>query len=196
MTDPNLRATNINISDGAYPYTSPVYFSMDPNSYTNADPSPNPPKLGQYWDPLGEYENHDTIYTLLVYTPPRPPPLYVPKFLLRDATPASRIHVIREPDNPPNYDCFERRHLDGMSAKIVKIKSHYFPAEMRCKHIYGINEKKCEQGCYFLEKGGDLRRWTCKSALCEGHVYSDKVKGEEGVACFGKKGKRMVCVER
>jgi hypothetical protein len=168
---------------------------MDPHSYTNADPSPNSPKLGQYWDLLGEYEDGDTMYTLLVYTPPRPPPKWMPEFLYRDATPASRIHVIREPQDKPNYDCFGHRDLDDIKAKLIKIKSKYFPAEMRCKHIYGTNEKKCEEGCYVLEKGGIIRRWTCKRADCEGHVYVDPVKEYKDVACFGKKGERLVCVE-
>jgi hypothetical protein len=169
---------------------------MDPNSYTNADVSLGPPRLGPYWDPLGEYEWHDTVYTLLVYTPPRPPPRFLPKFLTREAAVTSRVNVTGLPQDQPNYDCFEFRDLDEMKAKTVKIKSHYFPPEMRCKHIYGTNEKKCEHGCYVLEKGGDMKKWICKHATCEGHVYVGRLKEkDDGVACFGKKGERLVCVE-
>jgi hypothetical protein len=169
---------------------------MESNSYSSADVSLNPPKLGQYHDLLGEYEWHDTIYTLLVFTPPRPPPRFLPKFLFRENVPASRIHVIRSAQEEPNYDCFEHQDLEDMKSKWVKIKSYNFPPEMRCKHIYGTNEKKCDHGCYVLEKGGDVKRWTCKNPTCEGHVYvGRRMEQDDGTVCFGKKGERLVCVD-
>jgi hypothetical protein len=68
---------------------------------------------------------------------------------------------------------------------------------MRCAHVQGVGNgrrKVCHEGCYFLKKGG---RRHCKREDCEGHVYSGRVKGDKkGVSCFGKKGKRFVCLER
>jgi hypothetical protein len=79
------------------------------------------------------------------------------------------------------------------------IKSSWFPADMRCAHVQGLGNggsKKCEAGCYFLEKGGKQIRWRCKREDCEGHVYSGRVKQDkEGICCFAKKGERVVCLE-
>ena len=95
----------------------------------------------------------------------------------------------------PSYDCFELCHLDDMTRKTVKIISAGFPAHMRCEHVR--EGHMCDQGCYVLEKGGDIGRWSCKRKDCEGHVYCGRVlKNREGVACFGEKGARMVCIER
>lgn len=81
-----------------------------------------------------------------------------------------------------------------MTVKTVKVKSHRFPAALRCKHVQ--NDKVCEQGCYVLEKGGEVRRFRCRREDCEGHVYCGNVKEDEGeVKCFGKKGSRLVCFE-
>jgi hypothetical protein len=57
--------------------------------------------------------------------------------------------------------------------------------------------KACAQGCYFSEKGGRIsRHWCNKEKGCEGHVYCGRIKtDDEGNSCFGKKGKRMVCIE-
>jgi hypothetical protein len=173
--------------------------TMDLHSFINAGPCSDPPALGQEHDPQGETAPSDTIYTLLVYIPPRPPPSYLPKFLFRDATPVSPNVAIRSTRDKANYDCFERLDLVDMKAKLFKIKARLFPCELRCKHLYKTNEKKCEHGCYVLEKSGNLRRWTCKRFDCEGHVYCGNVKeargNEEGVVCFGRKGERMVCAD-
>lgn len=81
-----------------------------------------------------------------------------------------------------------------MAAKTVTLISAHFPADLRCEHVQ--DEQKCEKGCYVLEKGGKVSRWRCKREDCEGHVYCGRVmKDDEGFACFGKKGARMVCVE-
>ncbi|PVH92558.1 hypothetical protein DM02DRAFT_619879 [Periconia macrospinosa] len=154
---------------------------------------------GPYWDPLGEYETKDTIYTLTVYTPPRPPSSYIPSIFTRKPLNISTVHIIRPPEDKPNYDCFEAKDLPDMKTTTVKIKSCEFDLDMRCDHVLGTgnNSKVCEQGCYVLEKGGKVSRWLCKRRDCEGHVYTGDVKkNEDEVACFGKKGQRMVCVKR
>lgn len=157
--------------------------------------------LGPHFDPLGETEPHTTKYTLTVLCPPRPPPHWLPAIFTRppaERPNAGTTYRIRPSDfDPvkPNYDCFELRHLGDMTSKTVKITSAWFPTDMRCEHIH--TEYKCEEGCYVLEKGGDLKRWVCKRQDCEGHVYCGRViKDGKGVACFGKKGERMVCVQR
>jgi hypothetical protein len=155
---------------------------------------------GPYWDPLGEYESQDTVYTLKVYKPLRPPPRFVPSIFTRKPLHVSHTHVIRPPSpKTPNYDCFEESHLDDMKTTTVRIKSILFKLDMRCDHVLGTgdNSKMCEHGCYFLEKGGKVSRWYCERGDCEGHVYSGVVKKDDnGVSCFGKKGQRMVCVKR
>lgn len=157
--------------------------------------------LGPYFDPLGETEPHTTKYTLTVLCPPRPPPRWLPAIFTRPG-PSKNPNVgtkfvIRPSDyNPanPNYDCFERRHLAQMKAKTVTITSAWFPADMRCEHVQ--NRHDCEEGCYVLEKGGDVGRWSCKREDCEGHVYCGRVwEDGDGRACFGKKGARMVCIK-
>ena len=164
---------------------------MNPNSYTSADVPV--PKTGQHWDPAGEYESQDTLYTLIVYVPPRPPSKYLPSFLTREPLHVSKFHVIQN-DRTGIYHSFERRDLRGMDTKFVKIKSYRFPPELRCKHVQ--TKTTCEEGCYVLEKGGVVKRRTCGREDCEGHVYSGNVKvGEGGVKCFGKKGARLVCFE-
>jgi hypothetical protein len=82
-----------------------------------------------------------------------------------------------------------------MPTKIVKLKAWQFPVAMRCAHVQ--HGRKCEEGCYVLEKGGDVRRWSCRREDCEGHVYGrDVLMDERGKACFGKKGERLVCAVR
>jgi len=154
--------------------------------------NPNTP-----FDPLGETEPHNTVYTLAVRYPKRPTPKYLPAFLTRTpfTYPAGRSYTIRPDNTNPNLDCFEEKHLDDMSTKKIKIKSAWFPADMRCAHVQ--KARVCEEGCYVLEKGGDIARWKCKREDCEGHVYESRVKSDDaGKVCFGKKGERMVCVER
>lgn len=177
---------------------------MSSNNYASADHIP--PKTGPFWDPLGEYEPHDTVYTLLVFTPNRPSSSWLPDIFTRQPikAPKNKMHVIKSSQSP-NFDRFGLFDLYDMKQKTIKIKSHNFPPEMRCSHIYGGKAKVCDNGCYFLEKGGEVSRWHCKDGACEGHVYCDNVRGHvacasnvedrEGIACFGKKGERMVCLE-
>jgi hypothetical protein len=108
------------------------------------------------------------------------------------------------PASSPSSDCFEHKDLADMLTKTVTIKSSSFPADMRCAHLQGLGnggKKVCDEGCYFVERGGgkhgEEARWHCKREDCEGHVYCGKVKeDEDGVCCFGKKGERMVCLEK
>jgi hypothetical protein len=151
----------------------------------------------QHFDPLGETENENTVYTLTVRCPARPPSKWLPSFVTRQPVthPSSGyVHTIKPDDTNPNFDCYEQKHLDDMPTKISKIKRAAFPLEMRCKHLR--HETKCLMGCYVLEKGGSIWRKKCKRSDCEGHVYCGRVKeDEDGKSCFGKKGERMVCVE-
>jgi hypothetical protein len=151
----------------------------------------------QYFDPAGETEPENTLYTLTVRCPPRPPPKWLPSFMTRQPVtlpPPGHSSTIKPDNTNPDFDCFEQKHLDEMPTKTVKIKRASFPVEMRCEHLR--HETTCEKGCYVLEKGGSIWRTKCKRNDCEGHVYCGRVKeDEEGKSCFGKKGERMVCVE-
>ncbi|KAF9729833.1 hypothetical protein PMIN01_11766 [Paraphaeosphaeria minitans] len=170
-----------------------------------------------YWDPAGDYEPHDTIYTLTVFVPQRPVPKYVPSFLTREPPDAKTSHTIRPNSSMPDYTCVRQGDLHGMRREVIKVKAYQFPVEFRCKHVE--NQKSCYEGCYFLEKGGKaVRQFRCDKRDCEGHVYSDSVKEVERrrctsgdcvghvycdhveevgiIKCFGKKGTRMVCIEK
>lgn len=77
---------------------------------------------------------------------------------------------------------------------IVQVKSYKFPPELRCRHVQDL--KVCDEGCYVLEKGGDIRRWSCEREDCKGHVYCGNVKKTvDGWACFGKSKQRLVCFD-
>lgn len=152
-----------------------------------------------YFDPAGETEPNTTRYTLIVYKPPRPPPRWLPDFITRKPVthPNQGATYKIQPDNTnPLLDCFERKHLDELDTKAIVIKSAWFPADMRCTHVAGANYE-CREGCYFLEKGGDVvEGWKCKRDDCEGHVYRGRVQRDaDGRVCFGKKGERMVCIQ-
>ncbi|KAF1844260.1 uncharacterized protein K460DRAFT_267001, partial [Cucurbitaria berberidis CBS 394.84] len=153
------------------------------------------------FDPQGLTENHTTVYTLTVHTPPRPPPQWLPSILTRTPvfhprTGPSSVLPLSGDLNKPKYDRFLLEDLDLLSTKSVSIKSSWFPPEMRCHHIVEEPWKYgCDQGCYFVEKGGnEVSRWRCKRVDCEGHVYCGQLKEDaEGQACFGKRGQRLVC---
>jgi hypothetical protein len=167
--------------------------------------SPNPPFWDRlpldmtHFDPLGETEPENTVYTLTVRCPQRPPPKWLPSFMTRVPVihpNTGAAYTIKPDDTNVNLDCFERKHLADMSTKIIKIKRSLFPLDMRCPHVR--NSTTCDRGCYVLEKGGDIsRQWCNKKRGCEGHVYCGRVKkDEQGNSCFGKKGVRMVCIEQ
>lgn len=167
-----------------------------------------------YFDPLGETgkssgsvrgshvdfssEPNNTRYTLTVVVPPRPPPHWLPSiFKNKPSTHSSNAgaHKLPVSNNNPNLDLFEFKDIGILATKTITIKSAWFPAEMRCAHVQkGL---LCGERCYFLEKGGDVTRWWCKREDCEGHVYCGRVMTDDkGRSCFGKKGGRMVCLER
>ena len=152
---------------------------------------------GPHHDPLGETESEDTVYALDVRCPPRPPPTWLPSFLTR--TPVTHantgsVYTIKPDQTNPNLDCFERKHLEDMPTKTVKIKRALFPLELRCEHV-GY-KTSCSRGCYVLENGGGNWRKKCAREDCAGHVYVGRVKeDEQGISCFGKKGRRLVCLE-
>ncbi|KAI8932779.1 hypothetical protein NX059_010269 [Plenodomus lindquistii] len=152
----------------------------------------------QFFDPVGLTEAHTTRYTLTVYDPPRPPPRWLPSFLTRQPvvlTNTGSNYMILPDDINPNLDCFEPKHLSSLPVKTITIKSYLFTPELRCKHLQ-TGATVCDNGCYFREKGGkEIMRWCCKRSDCEGHVYCGSVMTDEaGKACFGEKGKRMVCL--
>ncbi|RMZ68584.1 hypothetical protein GMOD_00008306 [Pyrenophora seminiperda CCB06] len=151
-----------------------------------------------YFDPLHETEPNTTIYTLTVYVPQRPPPSWIPAFFTRKPVRhANTGSTYKLPPSDRNKDlnCFEHWDLDELPTKTVTIQSAWFPAEMRCAHVQ--ESKVCEEGCYFLEKGGRVARWFCKREGCEGHVYCGRVREDElQKSCFGKEGARLVCIRR
>ncbi|KAF2715757.1 hypothetical protein K504DRAFT_497618 [Pleomassaria siparia CBS 279.74] len=152
-------------------------------------------------DYLGEYEPHDTVYTLTVYVPPRPLPAWLPKFLTHQPTHHEDHDAVRDHDITPDpahtrvyVYVYKRQHLKDMKLRQVKIPSFRFPPDFRCEHVQG-RSKSCEQGCYLLEKGGVKEGWNCEGKNCEGHVYVGQVKMDDGNgACFGEKGRRLVAV--
>jgi hypothetical protein len=151
-----------------------------------------------YFDPLGETEPNNTRYVLTFVVPPRPPPRWLPSiFKNKPSTRSSDAvrHKLPASDDNPNLDCFGLKDIRDLPKKTITIKSAWFPAEMRCAHVQkGL---LCGERCYFLEKGGDVARWKCETEDCEGHVYCGRVmKDDKGRSCFGKKGERMVCLER
>jgi hypothetical protein len=148
-----------------------------------------------HFDPLAGTEPDNTMYTLTVRCPKRPPPKFLPAFITRTPVVSRRSYTISRDETNPNLDCFEEKHLDAMPIKVVKIENVWFPAHMRCAHVQ--NARACWEGCYVLEKGGNISRSWCKREGCEGHVYQSGVKKDiDGKVCFGKKGQRMVCVQR
>jgi hypothetical protein len=153
--------------------------------------------IGAYFDPTGETEPENTMYTLTVRCPPRPPPSWIPAIFTR--TPVTHSNTgsawtIKPDETNANLDCFEGKHLADLPMKVMKVERTYFPLNMRCKHLR--HSTTCTEGCYVLEKGGSIWRWKCSRSDCEGHVYCGQVKEDrEGRSCFGKGGKRLVCLE-
>jgi hypothetical protein len=119
-----------------------------------------------------EFEDNTTEYTLLIYSLPH------------------RIF-----SRSSKYAELEKGDLDPKKMKTVKLLSRDFPSEMRCQHVR--NAPMCDKGCYVREKGGgSLHRICGRGKDCDGHAYSGQVAmNNKSVACFGKKGKRMVCID-
>ncbi|KAK7177269.1 hypothetical protein PSPO01_16684 [Paraphaeosphaeria sporulosa] len=117
-----------------------------------------------YWDPAGEYEFHDTIYTLAVFVPLRPPLKYLSAFLTREPLDTKPFHVIRSNSPTPDYTCFHQADQQDLRKKDIKIKAHRFPVEFRCKHLVG--QRRCVEGCYSGERreGGESVQ-VCKEGL-------------------------------
>jgi len=155
--------------------------------------------MSAYFDPLGETEPNTTKYILTVLIPPRPPSRWLPSIFSNKPSENTDLvaaaHKLPASNTNPNFDLFELKDIDVLDTKTVIIRSAWFPCDMRCAHVQ--KEYECKEGCYFLEKGGDVARWRCKREDCEGHVYCGKVMtDDEGKSCFGKKGQRMVCLEK
>jgi hypothetical protein len=145
-----------------------------------------------------EVEPSNTPYTISAYQPPQPPSRWtrwLPDIFTRipvtypNAGPTYQI-----PSDSPYSTQHSFRFSDlkrfNMPLKSVKLRSGYFPADMRCIHV--THKRYCTKGCYFIEKGG-VRVRTCKRVDCMGHVYMGKVLEDKyGRSCFGKKGERLV----
>ena len=143
----------------------------------------------------GEYEFGDTVYTLTVYVPPRPPTSWLPTFTTHKPIWQSRedplyLRIPEDTSEKPPY-VFKHANLKDMAIAQVRIKSKYFPYNFRCPHVR--ESKECDYGCYLLEKGGKGRE-MCKRRDCEGHVYAGGTKMGEFGRCFGKKGTRLVAL--
>jgi hypothetical protein len=147
--------------------------------------------------------DNDVEYTLTVCTPARKKHPLVPGIFSRHhlskPNAALAYTIPRDPDNPTLYltNDFKEKHLLGMKAKEVKISQRDLPVQ--CQHVRKSGSRGCTEGCYVLEEGGEgSDYWKCGREDCQGHVYCDKVAWEAqfDTACFGKKGKRMVCVDK
>ncbi|KAJ5029126.1 hypothetical protein J3E72DRAFT_19774 [Bipolaris maydis] len=154
-------------------------------------------------DPLQEYEWNKEPYKLTVLVPPRPPRRWMS--LKPSTSTRQNAHDIPELPRSNSHADFSRVSLEdlpGLPRKTVVVKSDGFPWDMRCGHARVANGadmgvRGCKEGCYVLEKGGEVSGWKCASNHCEGHVYCGKVmKDKHGNCCFGKKGERLVCLER
>jgi hypothetical protein len=108
-----------------------------------------------YFDPLGETESDNTVFTLTVRCPRRF--RYLPDFLTRTSVryPKNRqVYTIPPDDADPNLNCSKEKHL---STKTITIKSPMLPAELRCEHLQ--NAKVCGEECYVMEGIGF---WHCE----------------------------------
>lgn len=169
--------------------------------------NPNLPFATMYIGSHGCYvgEDSDFEYTLTVCIPERKPPSWAPDCwsrlptLKRNAALPYMIPRDEEKPNFPKYNGFEEKHLLGMKKKEVKISQ--WDLSVLCKHLKpGVYE--CKEACYVLEEGGKTSDWFCGrndgkgQNDCQGHVYCGSVvrDAEYDSACFGKKGKRMVCI--
>lgn len=155
--------------------------------------------IGSHGCYLGE--DSDVVYTLTVCVPERKPHSWVPDAFSRLQLPdpnAGPFQPPRDPKNPAFYltNDFKRKHLIGMKTKEIKISSWDLPVQ--CKHVRKSGSRGCSKLCYVLEEGGKSKDyWKCGRVDCQGHVYCDRVAhdAEHDSVCFGKKGKRMVCVD-
>jgi hypothetical protein len=172
------------------------------------------PKLYTPIDPLGEYENDNTIYTLTVYVPEQIPSRYAQWIEKRSNpvdyssyNPATDHKLGGNPDflppEPPSC-IIDRSDLKDMTSKVIKIKAYKFPLELRCSHVRGklgeVRTRECKEGCYIFEVEGKRGKlgpgWTCERKDCEGHRWRGwRKKDEYGRWCFGKKGSRIICIE-
>jgi hypothetical protein len=133
-------------------------------------------RLPPYFDPTGETEPNNRLYTVLALKPPQPLTRWLPSLF----------------KHTPNTG-YMLSDIDCLDTKSIKLKSSSFPPHMRCTHL--DQNATCTAGCYFLEKGG--AGWRCQREDCKGHLYSATVlKDKTGTACFGKKGNRIVCIVR
>lgn len=160
---------------------------------------------------FGCYKDKDSDtdwYHLTICVPERKPPSWVPDCW-------SRLHTLKpnaaipymlprdekEP-NFPKYNDFHEKHLLGMKKKLVKISPR--DLSLLCKHLKA-GARECHNACYVLEegqKGVNKSDRTCGRTDgkgqkdCQGHVYCGPVvrDAEYNFECFGKKGKRLVCI--
>lgn len=165
------------------------------------DPNyPNPPISTMATETHGVHkdEDSDTVYTLTVYTPKRKKP-FMPACVHRTHYPKNEGGYMISPEDPyrgvKQYTDFKRKDLVDMKTKEVEVSGR--DLMFKCRHIRESGVRECKGGCYVLEKGGNKKEfWGCQRGDCEGHSYNGPAAwASNGFLCFGKKGKRMVCID-
>jgi len=156
------------------------------DGYTSADK--NVGRIGQYFDPEGHYEYGDEAYLLVVYDPPRCS--RVSNLFSRWSDRASTSRSDRTTD----HHQYTQRDLKDMPTIEMRLNARNFPYEFRCEHAR--RNRRCQHGCYLVERGGSHRGPRCGKSDCEGHVYADQVKEVANrVRCFGRSGSRLVLLK-
>jgi hypothetical protein len=85
--------------------------------------------LGPFFDPLGEIEPKETLYTLTVHKPPRPAPKYLPAIITRTPVshPFTRLRYTIKPDiygsRFLNDDDFSEKDFAKMPTKTMQLKA-------------------------------------------------------------------------
>jgi hypothetical protein len=165
------------------------------------------PRPQPFLDPLNEYEDYNTIYTLMVFAPDKIPGA-IRKWLY------DKTHPIDYTTYDPAIDykiggnseyepglrrkpsaALTTEDLPDMKTKVVTLKAYEFPLDFRCLHVQTGSDRKCDNGCYLLERGGGEQP-SCKAKKCEGHRWSGSRKmDDKGAWCFGRKGERLVLLD-
>lgn len=143
-------------------------------------------------DPLGEYEDQTTLYTLRILIPARPPGRFS-RFLHRPPPADFSTYMSVDPLSIPPPGGLNNTSLSAMKSKTIKLKAWNFPLDFRCSHVE--DNRSCDRGCYVLERGGEEPDFKCSREDCEGHRWvGGKKKDGKNRICFGKKGDRLVCI--
>ncbi|KAF1995599.1 hypothetical protein P154DRAFT_340131 [Amniculicola lignicola CBS 123094] len=181
---------------------------MSSNYYATGDRIVD--KVHEPFDPSGQFQLHTDQYTIVVLTTEKPPSrlskfLHLPssrnKDKAKDGDPASASPSGAMKLSGPS-------DLEGLKQKTVKLQAGQFPFDSRCVHLttmrteankYWGSDMECLRGtCYLAERGASGEgSWTCSREGCESHTYPREYiqESEDGKACFGRKGERIVCLK-